>query len=110
MATATKKKASGKKQRLQPLGDRVVVRRDELEEKTSGGIFLPETAKNKPSRGIVVSVGDGRLMEDGSRNALQVKEGDRVVFSTYAGSDTFSIGDEEVILLREDDILAVIEG
>ncbi|MBI1246578.1 co-chaperone GroES [bacterium] len=110
MATATKKKASSTKQRLQPLGDRVVVRRDELEEKTSGGIFLPETAKNKPSRGVVVSVGSGRLLEDGTRHPLQVKEGDKVVFSTYAGSDTFTVGDDEVILLREDDILAVIEG
>ncbi|MHC2070490.1 co-chaperone GroES [Bremerella sp. T1] len=111
MATATKKKkASGNQQRLQPLGDRVVVRRDELEEKTAGGIFLPETAKNKPSRGVVISVGNGRLLEDGSRSELQVKEGDKVVFSAYAGSDTFTIGDDEVILIREDDILAVIEG
>lgn len=110
MATATKKKASGTQTRLQPLGDRVVVRRDELEEKTTGGIFLPETAKNKPSRGVVVSVGEGRLLDDGSRSPLQVKAGDRVVFSMYAGSDTFTVGDEEVILLREDDILAVVEG
>ncbi len=110
MATATKKKASGTKQRLQPLGDRVVVRRDEEQEKTAGGIFLPDNAKNKPSRGVVVSVGEGRLLDDGSRSPLQVKEGDRVVFSTYAGSDTFSIGEDEVILLREDDILAVVEG
>lgn len=110
MATATKKKGSSTKQRLQPLGDRVVVRRDEEQEKTAGGIFLPDNAKNKPSRGVVVSVGEGRLLDDGSRSPLQVKEGDRVVFSTYAGSDTFSIGEDEVILLREDDILAVVEG
>ncbi|MEX1041884.1 MAG: co-chaperone GroES [Pirellulaceae bacterium] len=109
MATATQKKTAAKT-RLQPLGDRVVVRRDEQEEKTAGGIFLPDNAQNKPARGVVVSVGDGRMLPDGSRSPLQVKAGDRVVFSAYAGSDTFTIADDEVILLREDDILAVMEG
>lgn len=106
-ATATKKKpASGIK--LQPLGDRVVVEREVSEEKTSGGILLPDSAKDKPARGTIVSVGEGRLLDDGSRNQLQVKVGDRVIFSSYAG-ETFKVGDNELLLMREDDILAVIE-
>ena len=106
-----KKKASTKsanKIRIQPLGDRVVVEREESEQKTSGGIVLPDSAQKKPSRGKVVSVGDGKLLDDGSRSPLQVKKGDRVLFSSYAG-DEFKLGDEELLLLREEDILAVIE-
>ena len=107
MATATKKKTkSGTK--LQPLGDRVVVQRDESEEKTSGGILLPDAAKDKPARGRIISVGNGRLLDDGSRGELQVSVGDRVIFSSYAG-ETFQVDDEELLLMREDDILAVIE-
>ena len=105
MATATKKKT---KTRLQPLGDRVVVEREESEEKTAGGIVLPDTAKDKPARGRVVSVGDGKLLDDGTRAPLQVKVGDRVIFSSYAG-ETFKMDDRELLLMREDDILAVIE-
>ncbi|MBX7165359.1 MAG: co-chaperone GroES [Pirellulales bacterium] len=109
MSTATKakaKRAGGI--RLQPLGDRVVVEREQREEKTAGGIVLPDTARDKPARGVVVSVGEGRLLDDGTRHALQVKVGDRVLFTSYAG-DEFKIGDEELLLMREDDILAVIE-
>jgi chaperonin GroES len=95
--------------KLQPLGDRVVVQRDESEETTAGGIVLPDTAKDKPARGKVISIGDGKLMDDGSRSALQVKVGDRVIFSSYAG-ETFKVEDEELLLMREDDILAIIEG
>jgi chaperonin GroES len=105
MATATKAKSRVK---LQPLGDRVVVRREESEEKTAGGILLPDTAKDKPARGKVVSVGNGKLLDDGSRGQLQVKVNDRVIFSSYAG-ETFKVEDEELLLMREDDILAVIE-
>ncbi len=105
MATATKTKSRIK---LQPLGDRVVVKREESEEKTAGGIVLPDTAKDKPSRGKVISVGDGKLLDDGTRSPLQVKVGDRVIFSSYAG-DTVKVEDEELLLMREEDILAVIE-
>jgi chaperonin GroES len=95
--------------KLQPLGDRVVVKREESEEITSGGIVLPDSAKDKPSRGTICSVGDGKVLDDGSRGGLQVKVGDRVIFSSYAG-ETFKVEDEELLLMREDDILAVIEG
>ncbi len=111
MATATKSKRSGKQTssiKLQPLGDRVVVEREESEERTSGGIVLPDTAKDKPARGRIISVGDGRLLDDGSRAALQVQVGDRVLFTSYAG-ETFKVGDQELLLMREDEILAVIE-
>lgn len=107
MATATKKKSSSSV-KLQPLGDRLVVQREESEERTTGGIYLPDAAKNKPTRGIVVSVGDGKLLEDGSRAAMQVKAGDRVLFTSYAG-ETIEIGDEEYLLMSEGELLAVIE-
>jgi chaperonin GroES len=107
MATATKKVAkTGIK--LQPLGDRVVVEREASEERTAGGIVLPDSAKDKPARGQVVSVGEGRLLNDGTRGTLQVKPGDRVIFSSYAG-ETFKVGDQELLLMREDEILAVFE-
>jgi chaperonin GroES len=105
MATATKAKS---KVKLQPLGDRVVVRREESEEKTAGGILLPDTAKDKPARGKVVSVGNGKLLDNGRRSQSQVKVGDRVIFSSYAG-ETFKVEEDELLLMREDDILAVIE-
>ncbi|MBQ1337877.1 MAG: co-chaperone GroES [Thermoguttaceae bacterium] len=94
--------------KLQPLGDRVVVRRDESEERTAGGLYLPETAKNKPSRGVVVSIGDGRILDDGSRSKFVVQEGDRVLFLSYAGED-FKFGEDEFLLMRESDILAIIK-
>ncbi len=107
MSTVAKKKPTSKI-KLQPLGDRVVVEREESEQKTAGGIVLPDSAQNKPARGTIVSVGDGKLLDDGTRGKLQVKVGDRVLFSSYAG-DEFKIGDQELLLMREDDILAVIE-
>jgi chaperonin GroES len=112
MSTATKagkKKPQSTNLKLQPLGDRVVVEREESEQTTAGGIVLPDTAKNKPARGTIVAVGDGRLLDNGQRGAFQVKVGDRVLFSSYAG-DEFKVGDQELLLMREDDILAVIEG
>jgi chaperonin GroES len=111
MSTATKsakKKSSSSSLKLQPLGDRVVVEREESEARTAGGILLPDSAKDKPARGVVISVGEGRLSGDGKRVPLQVKPGDRVVFTSYAG-EQFKVGDDELILMREDEILAVIE-
>ncbi len=106
---AKKKKGKGSDNpKLQPLGDRVVVEREEAEEVTSGGIVLPDSAKDKPARGKVLSVGEGRLLDDGSRKGLQVKPGDRVLFSSYAG-ESFKLGDQELMLMHEEDILAVVE-
>ena len=97
-----------KKVNIRPLGDRVVVRRLEEEEQTRGGIIVPDTAKEKPQRGKIVAVGPGRMTEDGKRIAPDVKKGNMVLFGKYAGTDV-SMGDEEYLILREDDILAVIE-
>ena len=102
-----KESSDPSKIKLQPLGDRVVVEREESETVTAGGIVLPDSAKDKPTRGKVISVGEGRLLDTGKRSVMQVKAGDRVLFSTYAG-DTFKMGTRELLLLREDDILAVI--
>src|SRR6056297_3112639 len=99
---STAKKKSNKKIRLQPLGDRVVVEREASEERTAGGIVLPDSAQNKPARGVVVTVGDGKLLDDGTRGELQVKAGDRVIFSSYAG-ENFKIDEQEMLLMREDD-------
>lgn len=93
--------------KIVPLGDRVLVEREEAEEKTSGGILLPDTAKEKPQRGKVVAVGDGKIAKDGKRVPLQVKEGDRVYFTSWAGEEC-KTKDKEVFLMREDDILAII--
>ena len=106
-AKATKKAAAGKI-KLQPLGDRIVVEREGAEEVTAGGIVLPDSAQDRPSRGKIVSVGDGKLLADGTRSKLQLKPGDRVLFSSYAG-ETFKVGDDELLLMREEDVLAVIE-
>ena len=94
--------------KLQPLGDRVVVQRDESLEVTTGGIVLPDSAKDAPARGTVVSVGDGIMMPDGSRVALQLTVGARVIFSSYGG-EAINIDDVEYLLMRESDVLAVIE-
>ena len=107
MGTATNKK-SARRIKLQPLGDRVVVEREASEAVTAGGIVLPDSAKDKPARGTIVSVGDGRLLEDGTRGEIQVAVGDRVIFNSYAG-ESFQVDDDEFLLMREDDILAVIE-
>ena len=93
--------------KLQPLGDRVVIRRETAEEKTKGGLYLPDTAKDKPARGTVVSTGDGKLFDNGTRAPFTVKEGDKVLFLSYAGEE-FKIGDDELLLMRESDVLAII--
>jgi chaperonin GroES len=109
MATLTKERKSTKSQlKLEPLGDRVVVKREESEQRTAGGIVLPDTAKEKPTRGIIEAVGNGKLLDNGSRGKLQVSVGDRVLFSSWAG-ETFKVGDEELLLMREEDILAILE-
>jgi chaperonin GroES len=95
--------------KLQPLGDRVVVEREEAKATTAGGIVLPDTAKDKPQKGKVIAVGDGRVAKDGKRKPLQVKIGDQVLFTSYAGEEFKIEGDQKVLLMREDDILAVID-
>jgi chaperonin GroES len=91
-----------------PLNDKLVVKRLEAEEKTAGGIVLPDTAKEKPKQGKVLSLGDGKLLESGSRAKFQVKEGDRVLFTSYAGNEV-TVDGEEYLIMSEDDILAVID-
>jgi len=94
--------------KIRPLHDRVIVKRLEEEEKTKGGIIIPDTAKEKPIEGRVVAVGDGRVKKDGTRIGLEVKKGDRVLFTKYGGTEV-KIEGEEHLMMREDDILAVIE-
>ena len=91
--------------KLQPLADRIVVKPIEREEVTKGGIVLPDTVKEKPQEGKVIAVGPGRLSEDGKRIAMDVKVGDRIIYSKYGGTE-ITIDDEELIVLRESDILA----
>ena len=93
---------------VKPLHDRILVRRIEEKEVVKGGIIIPDTAKEKPMEGEVIAVGPGKVLEDGKRSALDVKKGDRILFGKYAGTD-IKIDDEEYAIMREDDILAVIE-
>ena len=94
--------------KVKPLGDRIVIKRFEADEKTAGGIILPDSAKNKPQKGKVLSVGPGKLLKDGSRRPLQVKEGDVVLFTNWAGDEFKQAQGENVLLMREEDVLAVI--
>ena len=94
-----------KKPNLIPLGDRVVLQRDEAAETTAGGIVLPDAAQDKPQRGKVIAVGDGHPKSDGTKLPLSVQAGDHVLFTSYAG-DEITLGDDEFLLLRESDILA----
>ena len=94
--------------KLRPLHDRVVVKRVDEEQKTAGGIIIPDTAKEKPQQGRVLAVGRGRILEDGKVVPLMVKAGDLVLFSKYAGTD-IKIEGEEHLIMREDDILAILE-
>jgi len=97
------------KLKIRPLNDKIVVKRVEAESKTKGGIVLPDTAKEKPKEGIVISLGTGKLLENGSRAEFQVKEKDRVIFSSYAGTEV-KVEGEEYLVLSEDDVLAVVES
>ena len=92
--------------KLRPLGDKVVIQAVEREEMTASGIVLPDTAKEKPQEGKVIAVGPGRLLENGERVKLELKEGDRVIFSKYAGTE-FKLDDDDYLILSERDILAV---
>ena len=94
--------------KVEPLNDKIVVKRLEAETTTAGGIVLPDSAKEKPKQGRVISLGDGKLFENGKRAKFQVKEGDRVLFTSYAGNEV-KIGNEEYLIMTEDDILAVID-
>ncbi|GIW71827.1 MAG: 10 kDa chaperonin [Planctomycetota bacterium] len=94
--------------KIRPLNDKIVVKRLEAEEKTKGGIVLPDTAKEKPREGRVISVGEGKLLKNGQRAPLSVKANDRVIFSSYAGTEVKLEG-EEYLILSEDDVLAIVE-
>jgi len=94
--------------KVRPLHDRVIVKRVEEEEKTKGGIIIPDTAKEKPVEGKVVAVGKGKILDNGNQQPLEVKEGDKILFGKYAGTGINIEGDEHLIM-REDDIIAIIE-
>ncbi|MCP4111132.1 MAG: co-chaperone GroES [Desulfobacteraceae bacterium] len=94
--------------KLKPLQDRILVQRVEEEEKTKGGIIIPDTAKEKPAEGKIVAVGNGKTGDDGKRIPLEVKEGDRVLFGKYSGTEV-KVEGEEFLIMREDDILGIIE-
>ena len=95
--------------KLRPLHDRVIVRRTEEERTTSAGIVIPDTAAEKPDRGEVTAVGDGKILDNGEKRSMAVKVGDTVLFGKYSGT-TVKVEDEELLVMREDDIMAVIEG
>jgi len=95
--------------KLRPLHDRVVVKREEEERKSSGGIVIPDTATEKPIRGKVIAVGNGKILENGDMRPLDLKVGDKVLFGKYSGTEV-KIGDDELVVMREDDIMAVITG
>ena len=93
---------------IRPLGDRIVVRRLEEETKTAGGIYIPDSATEKPSEGEVIAVGNGRKDNNGNLIAMEIKNGDKVIFTKYSGSEV-KVGDETVLIMREEDVLAVVE-
>lgn len=95
------------KLKIRPLGDKVLVKRVEAEERTAGGIVLPDTAKEKPKRGVVRAVGDGKLLDSGERSPLAVKKGDEVLFTSYGGTE-IKIDGEEYLIMGEEDILAIV--
>lgn len=103
MAATTKTAVKAK-----PLGDKIMVRRVEAEEMTKGGIVLPDTAKEKPREGIVLGLGEGKLLDDGTRAPFTVKKNDRILFSSYAGTE-INLGGEDYLILSEDDVLGILE-
>jgi len=94
--------------KVRPLHDRVIVKRIEEEETTKGGIIIPDTAKEKPVEGEIIAVGKGKVLEDGKTLPLEVKEGDRILFGKYAGTE-IKIEGEEYLIMREDDVIAIVE-
>ena len=94
--------------KIRPLGDKILVKRQEAETKTKSGIFLPETAKEKPQQATVVAVGDGKVLDNGSRAPFQVKKGDKVLIGKWGGTE-IKVDGEEMLILSEDDILAVVD-
>ena len=96
------------KAKVSPIGDKVLIKRLDAEEVTKGGVILPDTAKEKPREGRVLALGEGRLLEDGSRAPFQVKAEDRIIFASYAGTE-IKLEGEEYLILGEDDILAIVD-
>jgi chaperonin GroES len=94
--------------KIEPLYDRILVKRIEEEEKTKGGIIIPDAAKEKPQEGMVVAVGDGKVLDSGQKVALRVKAGDKILFGKYSGTE-IKIDGEEHLILREDDVLAIVK-
>lgn len=94
--------------KIRPLGEKVLIKRLEAEEMTRGGIVLPDTAKEKPQKGKVLAVGDGKLLDDGTRAKFQVAKGDKVLFASYAGTE-IKLGGEEFMLMDESDVLAILD-
>ncbi len=94
--------------KLRPLGDKILIKRVEAETKTKSGIVLPDSAKEKPKRGKILAVGDGKRLENGERAPFSIKKGDEIIFSSYAGTEV-KIDGEEVMIMSEDDVLAVVE-
>src|SRR5947209_3016478 len=95
--------------KVKPLGDRIVVQRFNPEEKTAGGIVLPDSAKGKPQKGKVLAAGPGKMLKDGSRRGMQVKEGDTVIFTNWAGDEFKERAGDVILVMREEDVLAVVE-
>ena len=94
---------------IRPLGDKVIIKRVDAEDVTTGGIVLPDSAKEKPKRGLIKAIGDGKLLDSGERSKLQVKKNDEVLFTSYAGTEV-KVGGEEYIIMDESDILAVLDS
>ncbi len=94
---------------IRPLGDKVIIKRVEAEDMTAGGIVLPDAAKEKPKRGVIKAVGDGKLLDSGERSQMQVKKRDEVLFTSYAGTEV-KVDGEDLVIMDENDILAVLES
>jgi chaperonin GroES len=96
--------------KVKPLGDRVVVRRFDADEKTAGGIILPDNAKGKPQKGMVLAAGPGKLLKDGTRRGMQIKEGDTIIFTNWAGDEFRERAGDTILVMREEDVLAVVDS